>query len=304
MSLPLVMGIINVTPDSFSGDGVLRGDDTVSRAMAQAEQMVADGADMLDVGGESSRPGSVSVSIEEEIRRVVPVITAIKKMLGSTPVSVDTVKADVAEKALQAGATIINDITALAGDARMGEVAARSGARVVLMHNRAAPDAVNRSAKTPGSCPAAAGIRDCPCRDLPYCQRSFASFDAPPYENVVADVAHVLEMRVDAALKVGVARDKIILDPGIGFGKTPQQNLALIANLGRIKALGFPVLMGLSRKSFIGHTLGLPVDERLEGTAAGVAISVMQGADIVRVHDVKFMARVVKMAAALRDAAE
>jgi dihydropteroate synthase len=280
MSLPLVMGILNVTPDSFSGDGLLPDADYVNRAVAQAEAMVAEGADIIDVGGESSRPGSEPVSSEEEIRRVVPVISAIKKKLGSTHVvAVDTVKGDVAEKALQAGASIINDISALAGDVRMGEIVARYGAEVVLMHNRAAASTISRDSKIGGQ------------------------YEAPHYEDVVADVARELGARVDFALKAGIAREKIILDPGIGFGKTRQQNMALIARLGWIKMLGFPVLVGVSRKSFIGHVLDAPVDERLEGTSACVAIAVMQGADIVRVHDVKFMAKVVKMAAALRDAA-
>jgi dihydropteroate synthase len=278
------MGIINVTPDSFSGDGLLSDADYVARAVALAEAMIADGADILDIGGESSRPGFEPVSAEEEIRRVIPVIAVIKNKLGSTPVAthvvpiaVDTVKAQVAERALQAGAAIINDVSALAGDTRMGGIAARYGATVVLMHNRAAGNAVSFDAKIGGR------------------------YEAPQYGDVVADVARELGARVDFALAAGVARDKIILDPGIGFGKTPEQNLMLIAQLGRIKALGFPVLAGPSRKSFIGHVLDAAVDERLEGTAACIAVSVMQGADIVRVHDVKFMARVVKMAAALRD---
>lgn len=277
---PSIMGIINITPDSFSGDGLLLHDDYVARAVALAAEMKAEGADILDIGGESSRPDSTPISAEEEIRRVVPIIAAIKKELGSIPIAVDTWKAEVAEQSLRAGASIVNDIKALSGDTHMGEVVARFGATVVLMHNQAEQGAVIRDAKIGGQ------------------------YEAPEYGDVVADVAQALKTRVDVALAVGVARDKIILDPGIGFGKTPQQNLALIAQLGRIKALGFPVLMGLSRKSFIGHVLNLPVEERLEGTAAGVAVSVMQGADILRVHDVKFMARVVKMAAALKDAAD
>ena len=280
MKLPLVMGIVNVTPDSFSGDGLLTQNDYVASAVAQAERMAMDGADILDIGGESSRPGSVSVPAEEEIRRVVPVIVALKNTFGTERlIAVDTVKADVAELALQAGASILNDITALTGDPRMGEVAARHGATVVLMHNRAAQNAVSRDTKIGGH------------------------YDAPEYGDVVAEVVDALKERIDYAVASGVARDKIILDPGIGFGKTPQQNLALIAQVGRLKALGFPVLIAPSRKSFIGQMLDLPVDERLEGTAASVAIAVMLGADIVRVHDVKFMARVVSLAAALRDAA-
>jgi len=278
MKKPLVMGIINVTPDSFSGDGIAPTSDYVERVLALAEQMISDGADILDIGGESSRPGSVPVPVDEEIRRVVPVILALKKKFGTTPIAVDTVKAEVAEKALQAGALIVNDISALTGDARMGEVVARYGAEVVLMHNRAKTDAVSHDATIGGQ------------------------YDAPHYEDIVGDVVRDLKVCVETAEKAGVTRNKIILDPGIGFGKTPEQNLTLIAQVGKIKELGFPVLIGPSRKSFIGHTLGATVDERLEGTAACVAAAVMGGANIVRVHDVKFMARIVKMAAALRKA--
>jgi dihydropteroate synthase len=280
MKTSLLMGIINVTPDSFSGDGLLLDSSYVERAVAQAKAMINDGANILDVGGESSRPGAAPVSAEEEIRRVVPVISAIKNTLGPKHIiAVDTMKAGVAEQALQAGASIINDISALAGDARMGEVVARFGAKVVLMHNRAKTNLVIRDSLIGGQ------------------------YEAPHYDNVAEDVLRELDARVDVALKAGIARDKIIVDPGIGFGKTPEQNLALIANIGRIKTLGFPVLVGPSRKSFIGRILDVPVDERMEGTAACVAVSVMEGADIVRVHDVKFMTRIAKMAAALRDAA-
>jgi dihydropteroate synthase len=233
---------------------------------------------MIDVGGESSRPGSVPVSAQEEIRRVVPVIAAIHEQFPALPIAVDTVKAEVADQALRAGAAIVNDISALSGDARMAEIILRHEASVVLMHNRSTPDAVNHDATTGGQ------------------------YDAPEYDEIVEDVARDLAARVKAALAAGIARDKIILDPGIGFGKTPQQNIELIAHMYHFTALGFPVLMGASRKSFIGSLLGLPVDERLEGTAACVTACVLQGADIVRVHDVKFMARVVKMAALLRDA--
>jgi dihydropteroate synthase len=274
---PLVMGIINVTPDSFSGDGVLQNNDYAAHALAQAEQMVNDGTDILDIGGESSRPGSVPVSAEEEIRRVVPLVAAIKQKLGNVVIAIDTVKASVAEQALQAGATIINDISAL-GDPAMGAIVANHKAKIVLMHNRSEASAVSRDAIIGGQ------------------------YDAPDYAYIVDDVARELAGRVRAAQNVGITDDKIILDPGIGFGKTPQQNIALIAQLGRIVALGFPVLMGVSRKSFIGHVLGTTVDDRLEGTAACVTACVLRGAHIIRVHDIKFMARVVKMAAALRDA--
>jgi dihydropteroate synthase len=272
---PLVMGIINVTPDSFSGDGILAHGDYVARATAQAAQMIANGADILDIGGESSRPGSKPVSIEEEIRRVVPVISSIKK-LGAT-IAVDTVKAEVADQALLAGATILNDISALAAP-HMAAVAAHHNATVVLMHNSSDASAVSHDTKIGGA------------------------FHSPVAADIIETVSRHLSARAEAALQAGIAPDKIILDPGIGFGKTVAQNLELIAHLDHLKILGFPLLMGVSRKSFIGHTLDLPVEERLEGTAACVTACILRGADIVRVHDVKFMARIVKMAVALRDA--
>jgi dihydropteroate synthase len=262
---PLIMGIVNVTPDSFSGDGLLLHADFVEQAVAQAEQMIADGAHILDIGGESSRPGSVSITVDEELRRIVPVITALHQKFIDMPLAIDTVKADVAEAALKAGASIINDITALAGDARMAEVAAQHHATVVLMHNR-------------------------------------SHDNLPGYEDVVEEVAQHLAARVKVARAAGIPSEKIILDPGIGFGKTPQQNVELIAHMYHFKALGFRVLMGVSRKSFIGNLLDLPTEERLAATATCVTACVLQGADILRVHDVKFMAQTVKMATFLRDA--
>lgn len=276
MNKPLIMGIVNVTPDSFSGDGLWHCDNATSEAIAQAERMVAEGADILDIGGESSRPGSAPVPAEEEIRRVVPVISALAQKKASVILSVDTVKADVAEKALQAGAAIVNDVSAMANDPRMAEVVARYNAKVVLMHNRAKADLVCRDAKVGGQ------------------------YIAPEYADVIDDVITVLKERVGFAQKAGIAKENIILDPGIGFGKTPDQNMALIAHIGKIKALGFPVLVAPSRKSFIGHVLDASIEERLEGTAACIAVSIFLGADIVRVHEVKFMARTAKMAAALK----
>lgn len=276
--IPRTMGVINVTPDSFSGDGILTEQDYVARALDQAAQMIADGAALLDIGGESSRPGSAPVSGDEELRRVVPVIKAIKQNFPDVTLAIDTVKSQVAESALQAGAAIVNDITALAGDPRMAEISAKYKAQVVLMHNRASAHSVSKDAKIGGQ------------------------YDAPDYGDIIADVKQDLQTHVTHALQAGIARDKIILDPGIGFGKTQQQNLILIMRLHQIKELGFPILMGVSRKSFIGHLLDLPVDDRIEGTAACVAACVLHGADILRVHDVKFMSRVVKMAAILRDA--
>lgn len=272
-----IMGILNVTPDSFSGDGLLVGKDYVAHAVAQARQMIDDGATMLDIGGESTRPGHTPVAVDEEIRRTAPVIAALRDFTD-IPLAIDTVKAAVAEAALAAGATIINDISALAHDPEMAAVAVRYQARVILMHNQSRLDAVSTDAKIG------------------------THYDAPVYRNVVNDVARDLLMAAEAAMQHGVARAKIILDPGIGFGKSVADNLTLIAHLDQITGLGFPVLMGVSRKSFIGLTLDMPVDDRLEGTAACVTACVLQGAEIMRVHDVKFMARVAKMAQAIRDA--
>ncbi|MDD3030243.1 MAG: dihydropteroate synthase [Alphaproteobacteria bacterium] len=277
MRWPSVMGIVNVTPDSFSGDGVLQNGGGEAEAVAQAKQMVVDGAGILDIGGESTRPGATPVSAEEEIRRVVPVIGALAEAFPDVPLAVDTTKAVVAEQALQAGASIINDISGLKADPRMGEVAVRHGATVVLMHNRARPGAVHWDVRAGGA------------------------YEAAVYGDVVADVVRDLKTLASDAVASGVAREKIILDPGIGFGKTPEQDRALIANLNKVKSLGYPVLMALSRKSFIGRLLGLSVDERREATAAGVAVSLWLGADIVRVHDVKAMARVAAMTLALRE---
>lgn len=280
---PLIMGILNMTPDSFSGDGLLAGRDysapataadrDILRAVAQAAQMVEEGADILDVGGESSRPGSTPVSVEEEIRRTVPVIAAIREKFAHIPIAVDTVKAAVAQAALNAGATIINDISAL-GDPPMAPLVVAHQCPVILMDNRSNPEAVTQDAKIGGE------------------------YKAAENADIVEEVKRNLLARAAAAQAAGIARDKIILDPGLGFGKTVEQNLALIRHLDRLKALGYPVLVGPSRKSFIGRVLDMPVEGRLEGTAALVAASVLNGADIIRVHDVPFMARVAKMAAA------
>jgi dihydropteroate synthase len=286
---PLIMGILNVTPDSFSGDGLLHGCDysapadaiaAVTAAVDLAAQMVTAGADLLDIGGESSRPGSAPVSAEEEIRRTVPVIAAIGKKFPSLPLAVDTVKSQVAEAALDAGATIVNDISSLRGDDAMAALVVKRGAWLVLMHNRSDPALAVHDAKIGGE------------------------FGAPDSGetggDIVGDVLRDLRERTMFAEKSGIAREKIIIDPGIGFGKTVEQNLALSRSLDRLKASGYPVLTGPSRKSFIGRVLDLPVDERLEGTAALVAIAAFQGVDIIRVHDVKFMARVAKMAGAVK----
>ena len=272
---PLVMGIINVTPDSFAGDGLLRGSNYVDCAVKQARKMVADGADILDIGGESSRPGSETIGVEEEIRRVSPVVRALHEELPTVPISVDTVKPSVAGAALAVGASIINDISGEDQNPAMLLLAASSGAYLVLMHNRSCSEAVTRHEKIGGE------------------------YHAPSYDDVIKEIREELKIRAQRAIAIGVAPGRIILDPGLGFGKTVEQNLRLMNELDQLKSLGYPVLAGPSRKSFIGRVLDLPVEERMEGTAAAIAACVLRGASILRVHDVKEMTRVVKMTAAI-----
>ena len=270
-----VMGIINVTPDSFSGDGL--GDD-VEAAVAQGVRFVQEGADLLDVGGESSRPvasarveASVSggvareaerVPAEEELRRVIPVIERLSRLVEA-PISVDTAKARVAEAALRAGASMVNDVSGLRRDPALARVAANAGVPLVLMHNQLG---------------AQGGVRK---------------------GDVVARVMEGLAWSRDLALEQGVPQERLLLDPGFGFGKTPQENLQMLRRLGELRRLGCPLLVGTSRKSTLGRVLGLPVEERVEGTAATVAIAIAQGVDVVRVHDVKAMVRVARMSDAI-----
>jgi len=261
-----VMGIINLSPDSFSGDGITG----VEAAVAQARYFASMGADILDVGGESTRPRSTPVSADEEIRRVVPVIEQIASRV-SVPLSVDTYKLEVAEPALEAGAVIINDQWGLKKDPRLAELAAVKGVPLILMSNqrdKGGYDAGNQ-------------------RDTAY------------YDDVMAEVIASLKGSIEQALEAGVPGENIILDPGIGFGKTWQQDLEIIRRLKELEELGRPVLVGPSRKSLIKMVLDLPADDRVEGTAATLAISIANGADIVRVHDVKQMVRVCRMTDAL-----
>jgi dihydropteroate synthase len=266
-----IMGVVNVTPDSFSGDGL--GDD-FERALDQALRMTEEGAELLDVGGESTRPGSEPVSSEEELRRVMPVIEALAKRTD-VPISIDTYKADVASEAVAAGASLINDVWGLRMDPRLGEVAAEHQVPLVLMHNRSKP------------------------KDAVQTERLGGRYLGVEYEDLMADILRELRESVDLALEAGVARDRMIIDPGIGFGKTVEQNLQVLSDLSQLKVLGRPILLGPSRKSFIGYTLDLPPEERVEGTAAAVAVGITQGADIVRVHDVREMARVARMTDAI-----
>jgi len=270
-----IMGILNVTPDSFSGDGLLNAWDPPREAITQAQRFLQAGADILDVGGESTRPGSRPVTAEEEMQRVLPIIQAIARQFPEALISVDTYKAPVAEAALQAGARLVNDVWALRADPQMAEVVARYRAGLVLMHNRSNPLSVE--------------VRE----------RLGAAYQGAEYENLLEDVKRDLRASIALARAAGVPDDYIILDPGLGFGKSVAQNLELLNRLDEIRALGYPVLIGPSRKSFIGYTLNLPPDQRLEGTAAAVAIGIARGADIVRVHDVPFMVRVARMADAI-----
>ena len=266
-----VMGVVNVTPDSFSGDGL--GED-VEAAIEQGERMIEEGADLLDVGGESTRPGSEPIDDEEELRRVLPVVAGLHERTGAV-IAIDTYKARVAEEALAAGASMVNDVWGLRMDPGLGEVAARHGVPLVLMHNRSRPkDAVQSS-------------------------RLGGRYLGVEYEDLMGDVIRELRQSIEKALEAGVEREKIIVDPGIGFGKTVAQNLQLLADIAELKVLGRPILLGASRKSFIGYTLDLPPDERIEGTAAAVATGITNGADIVRVHDVKEMVRVARMSDAI-----
>jgi dihydropteroate synthase len=260
-----VMGIVNVTPDSFAVDGLLQNaqeqDDFVQRAVAQAQQFAADGATLIDVGGESTRPNAAPISVKQELARSLPVVQALYAALPKeVMISIDTYKAQVARQALDAGACIVNDIWGLRHDAAMASLVAERGVPVVLMAN----------------------------------MRGYQR------REIVSDVVRFLAGSIDLALAAGVAWERIIIDPGIGFGTTPAENLALLRRLGELRALGRPILLGTSRKSTIGLVLGgLPAPERLEGTAATVALGIAQGADIVRVHDVREIARVVKMSDAV-----
>ena len=269
-----VMGILNVTPDSFSGDGLQQGRDPVEAALEQARAFADAGAHLLDIGGESTRPGSESVSAAEEKARVVPAVQAIAADI-SLPISIDTYKAEVAEAALDAGAHLINDVWGLKADPEMAPLAARRGVPVILMHNRSTP----KSAEVQ--------------------QRLGGRYIGMKYEDLIKDIKRELLESVEIAKQAGVPDEHIILDTGIGFGKTVEQNLQLLNRTEEIRQLGYPVLIGSSRKSFIGYTLDLPPDQRAEGTAATVAVAITRGADIVRVHDVEMMVRVAKMTDAI-----
>lgn len=261
-----VMGIINATPDSFSDGGRFP---TPATAIEEALRMVDDGADMIDIGGESSRPGSDPVSEDEELRRVMPIVRGLAGRVH-IPLSIDTVKAAVAREALSEGVEIINDISAMTYDDRMASVAAEAGAAVILMHMRGLPKTMQTG-------------------DL-------------AYRSLIDEVIAFLRARIDSARRSGIAAEQIMIDPGIGFGKSVSDNLRLIRNLGEFKALGRPIVTGVSRKSFIGHVMGGGPQERIEGTAASVTAAILNGSRVIRVHDVKTMKRVAVMADALAGA--
>lgn len=269
------MGILNITPDSFSGDGILTKSEAVRVAVEQVSEFLASGADVLDVGGESTRPGSQPVNAQEETERVIPIIEAIASEFPDAIISVDTYKAKVAEAAFKVGAHILNDVWGLRADPELAAVAAAFRVPVILMHNRSNPASVEVRAQLGNA------------------------YISSTYENLMEDIKRELLGSVELAVRAGINETRIILDPGVGFGKTREHNLELINRLDEIRALGFPVLLGTSRKSFIGFTLDLPANQRLEGTAATVAVGITRGADIIRVHDVREMARVAKMTDAI-----
>jgi len=256
------MGILNVTPDSFSGDGL---GDSIDQAVRRGLEFVRDGADVLDIGGESTRPGAQPVPAREELRRVLPVLRALSAQVD-VPLSVDTCKAEVARQACAAGATIINDISGLNHEPALAKVAARTGAGLILMHMLGTPRTMQHD---------------------------------PQYADVVGDICHSLRDSLERASQAGVRAEQTMVDPGFGFGKTVAHNLELLRRLAEFSSLGRPVLLGTSRKSTIGKVLDLPVDERGEGTAATVAVGIVNGVDMVRVHDVKAMGRVARMTDAI-----
>jgi len=261
------MGILNVTPDSFSDGGLFF---DPGRAIDKALEMDAEGADIIDVGGESTRPGSESVPAQEEKRRVLSVIEGLTGRVKAA-ISIDTWKVEVATAALEAGASIVNDVTALRGEVHMARTIADREAGCVLMHMQGKPKSMQKN---------------------------------PHYDDLFGEITAFLRESVQAATDAGVPREAIVVDPGIGFGKTLEHNLRIIGGIDRFRELGCPVMLGPSRKSMIGSILGTEVTDRLEGTAAAVAAGALLGADIVRVHDVREMSRVVRVADAIREASD
>jgi dihydropteroate synthase len=262
-----VMGILNITPDSFSGDGLA---DDVEAAVARAKKLASDGADIIDIGGESTRPAAQPVSAEEELRRVIPVIERLASEL-SVPMSIDTTKPEVAKPALEAGVRMLNDQWGLKGGPRLAELAAEWQVPIVLMSNQRDKGGYDAALKR----------------------------DTADYKDPISEIINSLNKSIEMAAEAGVPGENIIIDPGIGFGKSWQHDLEIIRRLSELTGLGKPILLGPSGKSFIGRVLDLPVTERLQGTAAAVAIGIAGGADMVRVHDVKQIVRVCRMSDAI-----
>jgi len=262
---PHIMGVLNVTPDSFSDGGRYL---DPQLALRRAEQLIEEGADIIDIGGESTRPGADPISLSEELGRVIPVVEGLSST-GGVIISVDTYKSQVAQRAIDAGAHLINDPSGLRFDSQMAQVIARAGAGLVIMHIKGKPKDMQVN---------------------------------PQYDDLMGEIYSWLDQGAQLALQAGVARERIVVDPGLGFGKRPQDNLVILRRLDELKGLGYPILIGPSRKSFIGEVLGLPVEDRLEGTAAAVALGVAKGAKILRVHDVKELGRVARMAYAIAEA--
>lgn len=258
-----VMGVLNRTPDSFSDGGKFMDENA---ALAHAKKMAADGADIIDVGGESTRPGSEPVSVREELRRTAPLIEKLSQEVEAA-ISIDTSKHEVALAAIRAGATIVNDVTGLKSDPDMAKVVADSGAAVCVMHMKGAPKDMQEN---------------------------------PSYSDLMAEIIEGLRQSIEIALDAGVSPDKIIIDPGIGFGKTVRHNLTIVKRLSELKTLEKPILIGVSRKSFIGNILDRGPEDRLMGTAAAAAVSIMNGANIIRVHDVRELTDVARMTDELR----
>ncbi|MEK6646462.1 MAG: dihydropteroate synthase [Candidatus Firestonebacteria bacterium] len=257
------MGILNITPDSFSDGGKYLDPEI---ALEKALELEKDGADIIDIGGESSRPGSDTISAKEELNRIMPVLKELVKKI-KIPISIDTYKPEVAKEVLEAGADIINDITGLHNNEQLAKLVAKYDAGIIVMHMLGTPKTMQAN---------------------------------PQYKDLIGEIIAYFKKSIDIAKVNGIKEDKIIIDPGIGFGKTIEHNLEIIRKLSAFKSIGRPILLGTSRKSFIGNILNLPVNERLEGTAASVAIGIMNGADIVRVHDIKEMKRVIKIADAIK----
>ena len=269
-----VMGVLNVTPDSFSGDGLLPDNNLINRAIYMALDFVENGANLIDIGGESTRPGSNPVAIEEELQRVIPVVETLSSKI-TIPISVDTTKSEVANAALHAGASIINDVSGLHHDKKMAETVSQHNASLIIMHNTSKHHKIV-TRPTLGS-----------------------RYKASNYNNLIEQIIDSLNESLNIAVRNNVLKDNIIIDPGLGFGKSVEQDCQIINQLNKFKKLRCPILIGPSRKSFIGYTLDLTTKDRLEGTASAVSIGIANGADIIRVHDVKSMSRVAKMSDAI-----